>query len=144
MKTTDENNAMNQQHEPRAQNAGNDVCRAEVTVGFPEETGSRLIVRNGRISGLMKRIGSKVCVCLDHEEVLSVMYEEDYDPQSTFSAYKARAKEYALSIFAAMRAVNERQRHHENGVAFVAKVVQQTIDGMTTTFLQELKLSRQE
>lgn len=104
MKTTDENNAMNQQHEPQAQNAGNDVCRAKVIVGFPEETGNRLMVRNDCTFGLMKRIGSEVCVYLDHEEVLSVMYKEDYDPQSTFSAYKARAKEYALSVFAAMRA----------------------------------------
>lgn len=104
MKTTDENNAMNQQHEPQAQNAGNDVCRAEVTVGFPEEAGSRSIARNGCTFGMMKRIGSKVCVWLDHEEGLSVMYKEDYDPQSTFSAYKARAKAYALSVFAAMRA----------------------------------------
>lgn len=143
MKTTDENNAMNQQHEPQTQNAGNDVCRAEVTVGFPEEVGSRMIVRNGCVSGLMKITGSKVCVWLDHEEVLSVMYKEDYDPKTTFSDYEARAKKYALSIVAAMRAVNERQRHHENGVAFVAKDVQQTIDGMTTKFLQELKLSQQ-
>ena len=87
---------------------------------------------------------SLVGVWLDNEEMLSVMYKEDYDPKTTFSDYEARAKKHALSIVAAMRAVNERQRHHENGVAFVAKAVQQTIDCMTTKFIQELKLSQQE
>ncbi|MCZ5618823.1 hypothetical protein O5552_01225 [Escherichia coli] len=56
-----------------------------------------------------KKIGSKVSVWFDNKEVLSVMYKEDYDPKTTFSDYEARAEEYALSVFAAMRAHNERQ-----------------------------------
>lgn len=125
-------------------NAGDDISRAMVTVELPWHMASRVKVGKGGAPVLTKRIGSKVSVWLDNEEMLSVMYKEDYDPKTTFSDYEARAKKYALSIVAAMRAVNERQRHHENGVAFVAKAVQQTIDGMTTKFLQELKLSQQE
>ncbi len=125
-------------------NVGDDISRAVVTVEFPGHMASREKVGKGGAPVLTKRIGSKVSVWLDNEEMLSVMYKEDYDPKTTFSDYEARAKKYALLIVAAMRAVNERQRHHENGVAFVAKAVQQTIDGMTTKFLQELKLSQQE
>uniref|UniRef100_UPI001BC8584C hypothetical protein n=1 Tax=Escherichia coli TaxID=562 RepID=UPI001BC8584C len=41
MKTTNESNAMNQHHEPQAQSAGSDACRAEVVVGFPEQVGGQ-------------------------------------------------------------------------------------------------------
>ncbi|MFS3518442.1 hypothetical protein ACK6VQ_24610 [Escherichia coli] len=41
MKTTNESNAMNQHHEPQAQSAGSDACRAEVAVGFPEQVGGQ-------------------------------------------------------------------------------------------------------
>lgn len=68
---------------------------ARVTPGVKVGEDSRLV--------LTKRIGSVVSVHIDHEEVLSVMYREDYDPKTTFSDYEARAKEYALSVFAAVR-----------------------------------------
>ncbi|RQN50623.1 hypothetical protein C3450_25090 [Escherichia coli] len=110
MKTTNESNAMNQHHEPQAQSAGSDACRAEVAVGFPEQVGGRLIVGDSCTPRLIKRIGSKVSVWFDNKEVLSVMYKEDYDPKTTFSDYEARAEEYALSVFAAMRAHNGQQK----------------------------------
>ncbi|HIA8033369.1 TPA: hypothetical protein ACWSD3_005409, partial [Escherichia coli] len=110
MKTTNESNAMNQHHEPQAQSAGSDACRAEVAVGFPEQVGGKLIVGDGCTPRLIKKIGSKVSVWFDNKEVLSVMYKEDYDPKTTFSDYEARAEKYALSVFAAMRAHNEQQK----------------------------------
>ncbi len=101
MKTTSENNAMNQLHGAQAQDTENDVRRAVAVVGFPYQQGC---VWKEWPSGTTKIIGSMVGVWLDDEEVLSVMYKEECDPESTFSAYEARAKAYALSVFAAMRA----------------------------------------
>ena len=88
-------------------NAVDDISRAVVTVEFPGHVASRVKVGNGGAPVLTKIIGSKVSVWLDDEEVLSLMYKEDYDPViTTFSDHEARAREYALSVFAAMRAGN--------------------------------------
>ena len=75
--------------------------------GVPGAGGGQTNVGDSCTPRLIKRIGSKVSVWFDNKEVLSVMYKEDYDPKTTFSDYEARAEEYALSVFAAMRAHNK-------------------------------------
>ncbi|MCZ6084775.1 hypothetical protein O5175_05555 [Escherichia coli] len=78
--------------------------------GVPGAGGGQTNSRGWLHAQVDKKIGSKVSVWFDNKEVLSVMYKEDYDPKTTFSDYEARAEEYALSVFAAMRAHNGQQK----------------------------------
>ncbi|MBS9103185.1 DUF1327 domain-containing protein [Escherichia coli] len=95
-------------------NAPDDVQSAMVNVELPARVTPGVKVGEDSRLVLTKRIGSVVSVHIDHEEVLSVMYREDYDPKTTFSDYEARAKEYALSVFAAVRGEDCRKNGHES------------------------------
>jgi hypothetical protein len=121
------------------------------------EAAARMSVRQVFL-GVAEKLSEKVESYLQHQYSIKIensANKHDRPHLAGFdSAVKANTRragreknagdDISRAIVAAMRAVNERQRHHENGVAFVAKAVQQTIDGMTTKLLQELKLSQQE
>ncbi|HBC3152382.1 TPA: hypothetical protein KC765_005389, partial [Escherichia coli O146] len=62
-------------------NAPDDVQSAMVNVELPARVTPGVKVGEDSRLVLTKRIGSVVSVHIDHEEVLSVMYREDYDPK---------------------------------------------------------------
>ncbi len=49
------------------------------------------------------RIGGKVEITLSEGNVLSLEYEEDYDPATTLEGYEARAKEYASRVMSEIK-----------------------------------------
>ncbi|MGG5964890.1 hypothetical protein ACQSED_25275 [Salmonella enterica] len=79
-----------------------EYTRIEAT--FPVMKYPRLITEKG-IFDIKKipRIGGKVEITLSEGNVLSLEYEEDYDPATTLEGYEARAKEYASRVMSEIK-----------------------------------------